>query len=145
MSTTLPGRARPQPPLGALSATASLVTIAGIEVTLGAAPGGRALHSAVYIDLLDAQNKPLGTAYAGDRVASCCGVPLDLSPGTLDSFADFSSLNFSVTAGQQLKFRLHATTPVVAGTSGDAYAGGTLLVAGVPDPSRDLAFKIVLQ
>jgi hypothetical protein len=117
----------------------------GIELALAAAPGGSAAHGGFFVDVLDEGGTLLATSGGFGRVASCCGLPPDLSAGSLlPTLASFTPA-IHVTAGQRLELRLHSQTPLVAGTSTDVYAGGTLTASGVADPSRDLAFKVVMQ
>lgn len=117
-----------------------------LEFALGAAPDGSATHARYVVDVLDDAGNLLATsAESVTRVASCCGAPPDLSAGAFGTAIVGFFAPVPVTADQLLELRLRATTALVAGTSANVYAGGTLKVGGVPDPTRDLAFKVVVQ
>ena len=117
-----------------------------LEFALGAAPDGSATHARYVVDVLDDAGNLLATsAESVTRIASCCGAPPDLSAGAFGTAIVGFFAPIPVTADQVLELRLRATTPLVAGTSANVYAGGTLKVGGVPDPTRDLAFKVVVQ
>jgi len=119
--------------------------IFGIELAVGAAPDGSAAHGGFFVDVLDDAGTLLATGAAFGQVASCCGLPPDLSAGSLAPTRASFFPAVHATAGQRFELRLHPQTPLVAGTSADVYGGGTLTVGGVADPSRDLAFKVVMQ
>jgi hypothetical protein len=72
-------------------------------------------------------------------------LPADLSGGAIGTAAvQFNDPYVSVTEGQQLQLRVRARSPLVAGTSADVYAGGTLTVGGNADPPRELVFKVIV-
>ncbi|MFL5398157.1 MAG: hypothetical protein ACJ79P_09690, partial [Myxococcales bacterium] len=71
----------------------------------------------------------------------CCGTPSPLPDGfhgsTYFPFAD----PVPVSAGQHLRVVVDSAAPMLAGTTGDLYAGGSLEEGGRPAPDRDLAFR----
>jgi hypothetical protein len=140
------GKANASDDLGQTFTASTNGLIRSVEFALAAAPGGSATHGSLLVDVLDAAGTLLATsAPTVARVASCCGLPPDLSGAFGTASAGFYEPLIPVAAGQQYKLRLRAQSALVAGTSGDAYSGGALTVGGIPDPSRDLVFNVVVQ
>src|SRR5205085_10742862 len=98
------------------------------------------------VSLFDSAGNLLATRQVGPSAGDdCCGVPAPLKPGFIGSaYFGFETANIILTAGQQWRFKL---TPGygaagVAGAAADSYAGGTMYLGDVPQPGRDLAFKV---
>jgi len=115
--------------------------LVGIEL------GTETPYTGSFVEVLDANDVRLADA---NPLSSGRGqiAPLDpILPGASSGFFDLSSSNVNLNVGDRLKIVVHGGgSPCVSlRDSVDAYAGGEEWRDGVPQPDRDLAFRVLVE